>query len=277
VNKNPEILSRAYKISFSNGEFGCKVLGNGSKKLISFHGFGQNGLAYLPLAISLKDYTIFSLELPFHGSTQIIDKNLRLMPDQLIEVVSKMVIREEMSEFSLAGFSIGARLLYPVIQKFAGSIERVILIAPDGITENIWYKLATRSGLSRSIFRKVILNHHTFTKLIAFAMRFKIIGKATGIFAERSAHTNKNKEMVYDTWCFLRDLRLDVDLLARVINKAAIEAIFVIGLNDHIIRKKHIVPLLSKLDHFELIELPSPHHKLINKYSESIIAMTPGK
>jgi hypothetical protein len=40
----------------------------------------------------------------------------------------------------MIGFSIGAKLVFPLIRGLAAQITEVTLIAPDGIKENIWYR-----------------------------------------------------------------------------------------------------------------------------------------
>ena len=62
ITSNPE---KIIKINITNGEYCCRVLGNGGKNVIAFHGFGQDGSAFLPVAIKNPSFTIYSFDLPF--------------------------------------------------------------------------------------------------------------------------------------------------------------------------------------------------------------------
>ena len=85
-----------------------RVLGNGHRKLIAFHGFGQNCNAFLPLSDKDLGFTIYSIDLPFHGNTRL-NKNLDyLNKDVIVALIDRLIHLESLLTFSLIGFSIGA-------------------------------------------------------------------------------------------------------------------------------------------------------------------------
>ena len=79
------------KIIITNAEFNCKVLGNGAKNIIAFHGFGQDGNSFLPIVSKNPEYTIYSIDLPFHGETIIHNSSLCLRHLEVIELVQKLI------------------------------------------------------------------------------------------------------------------------------------------------------------------------------------------
>jgi pimeloyl-ACP methyl ester carboxylesterase len=110
------INHKELRIAFSNGNICWKVFGNGSKIILAFHGFGQSGEAFAQLARTFSDHTIYCMDLPFHGATTIANKNVALTPSQIVEMANNLIRQEGIGEFSMIGFSIGAKLVFPLIR-----------------------------------------------------------------------------------------------------------------------------------------------------------------
>ena len=191
------------KIIITNAEFNCKVLGHGVKNIIAFHGFGQDGNSFLPLVSKNPEYTIYSIELPFHGETIIHNPSISIAHWDVIELVEKLINLLSKEKFSLIGFSIGAKLLFPVIEKFYSRIENVWLLAPDGITPNFWYRMATGTHLMRQLFR-FCLNYYQIIKRLGYGLQFMhLVDEGTLSFILKSTNSRENREQVYNIWIFL--------------------------------------------------------------------------
>jgi pimeloyl-ACP methyl ester carboxylesterase len=273
VEKKLKISFREIKISFSNGELGCKVLGTGIKKMISFHGFGQSGFDYLPLSEAMPEYTFFSIELPFHGMSHISDAQQPISSAQVIELMENLMVEEDISIVSLCGFSIGAKFLFPIIENLHRFIDQVFFLAPEGISSNFWYRLATSTKMARGIFFRLVHNQKAMRKLVGLAVGLKIISGKVGMFATRALAANGKGRLVYDTWCSLRFLKLHHDKAALVINSSGIKVVFAYGSEDHIIRKNTMLPLYRRINKSEVLDLSCGHHDLIRHFSRSNFIM----
>lgn len=269
-----ESVSGFFYIPFSNGEICCKVLGNGPIKLLAFYGFGQTSKQFEPLSIAQPEYTIYILDLPFHGNTKISDPDDPMTPAQVWEVISQLKIQEELNNFSLIGYSVGVKLIFPVITKFAQDIEEITLIAPDGIKENFWYRLGTGSRAMRSVFLKLVNSQKALDSLIQKAAGLKLVDKKTSNFARRAIADSDRKMMLYQTWCYLRKLKLERDSFIKIMNKKAIPVTFVVGSEDRVIKPKPIKNLSSKIVHANLLELKCGHPELIKLYTQNLAGKT---
>ncbi len=255
------------KISLANAEFNCRVLGNGTKNIIAFHGFGQDGSAFLPLIFDQSDYKIYSFDLPFHGNTTISDPSVYLTSNDVISLIEKLVSIAGINRFSLLGFSMGAKLLFPVLYQFNSQIDQVWLLAPDGIKQNIWYQIATSTNIMRGIFRWLLQKKNGLNTIASGLERIKIIDKKTLKFALSSLNSHTNRERIVDSWIYLRKLKLNSKEIARKVNNVAIEIYFIIGDKDTIISKKAIKPLTKKINDPKTIVLDSEHHNLIGNFA----------
>ena len=261
---------RTLKVKFSNGEISCKVYGNGTKNLLAFYGFGQSGNDLISIIQNLHDYTIYVFDLPFHGETKIIDPSNPISRSQVIEFFQTLLNQQEISDFSLMGFSIGAKFVFQFIdEKFKG-LNQVVLIAPDGIRENTWYTISTGSKLMRSIFKSLVNKSEWLVSLISIARRLRIIDTKTASFARKTLMVRGRNQQLYSTWCYLRNLKVNINSVAQTLNNGGTKVIFAVGKDDGVIHSKSIVPLTSKLEDYQILELEAEHHNLIRKFSEEM-------
>ena len=264
ITSNPE---KIIKINITNGEYCCRVLGNGGKNVIAFHGFGQDGSAFLPVAIKNPSFTIYSFDLPFHGETIIHNPSLCLGPQEVIEILQKLIAFMEIDRFSLIGFSIGSKLIYPVLEHFYSTIENVWLLAPDGISENYWYRIATGSRLMRYLFQGLLNNYQILKRLGNGILSINLIDRETLSFALKSINTQEKRARVFQIWTYLRKVKLFPGKTTIMLNKTKINFYFVIGERDTIIPQSKIEPLAQKMSSSKIIVLACGHHRIIEFFA----------
>jgi len=243
-------------------------MGNGKKKFIAFHGFGQDGNVFLPLLSNNNDVTIYSFDLPYHGNTIIHDPFIAITYEDIQDVVQQLMKRTSIDKFSLLGFSIGAKLLFPILTKFQTNINEVWLLAPDGIKKNFWYGVATESHPGRFLFR-LILNYPTVLKRAGHLLQsIGLVDQKTLLFAIKSIDTQKKRDQVYHTWTYLRKLKFNLNVLVGILNAEKIPVYFVIGTADQVIDKSSITLFHQKLINSTVIELSSGHQNLVNRFAD---------
>jgi pimeloyl-ACP methyl ester carboxylesterase len=256
------------KISINNAEFNCRVLGNGTKNIIAFHGFGQDSSAFLPLILVRPEYTVYAFDLPFHGNTTISDPSKCITPNDITDLIQKLDMLVDLDRFSLIGFSIGAKLLFPVLDQLSSRVDTVWLLAPDGIKLNNWYQIATSTYFMRGIFRSLLNKPNTVKRFANGLNRLWLIDNRTLKFALSSINSEVNRGRIADCWIYLRKLKVNDKVLAEKVNRNKIEIYFALGEKDTIISKGTISPLRKKIDHSKTIILDAGHQNLIGNFAE---------
>ncbi len=256
------------RITITNAEFNCRVLGNGTINLIAFHGFGQDGNAFLPVAIQNPKYTIYSFDLPFHGETLIRKPSRSLRSQEVIELIQKLIDQFAIDRFSLMGFSIGAKFLFPILEEFYSQIEHVWLLAPDGIKLNFWYRAATGTRLMRYLFRTALHNYKFMNGLGNLTLSLKIMEKSTILFAIKSINTSEKRKQVYYVWTYLWKLKLNSAAVSNKLNETKAPVYFILGERDKIIPKSMVMPLIKKLNNSKVVTLACGHQSLIGNFVE---------
>src|SRR6185369_8313514 len=98
------------------------------------------------------------------------------------------------------GFSVGAKFVLATVELFPERINKIVLLAPDGIKNNFWYSLATGTSLMRSLFRSLILKPKRLQTLIKLLKFFHFENKNLLRFAEFQLGTEERRQRVYNSW-----------------------------------------------------------------------------
>ncbi|UYN88050.1 MAG: alpha/beta hydrolase [Cyclobacteriaceae bacterium] len=240
-------------------------IGNGAKALICFHGFGQEGTAYLNLAEKNGDqYTFYSFDLPFHGRSSWTLGDKPIEKKQWLEFIGAFITEQGIKKFALAGFSLGARFVLVMTECFSNQIDRLYLIAPDGIKPSTWYTLATSTALGRSFFKSMIFNPHRFFNLARIVAKLNLVDKRLIRFAISQMDTVNKRTKVYHAWVVFRKLSISRANLIRNLNQHNLPVTLILGDGDRMITKKHVKQILKNVHTASLVILPSSHHALLS-------------
>ena len=246
-------------------------IGNGKKILLSFHGMGQDFLCFQKFAQTFENqYVTYLFDLTYHGKSGGIESNNYVENEVITKEIWKEYLEEFLREnqiktFSIIAFSMGGRFALATVEAFAEQVEELTLLAPDGITEDPKYILATRYGLTRKIFKSVVQNnqrYHTFANLLA---RTGIVHKKVVKFAKMMVDTPQKQEQLYRAWVGFHQLSFDIKNLAELINNQGITTKIFMGKYDKLLPINRVIPLTKRLKNIELIELEATHGKLIEK------------
>ncbi len=246
-------------------------IGNGQKILLSFHGMGQDFLCFQNFAQTFENqYTTYLFDLPYHGKSSGLNGNIY----QENEVITKEIWKEylevflqenQIQHFSIIAFSMGGRFALATVEAFSERIEELTLLAPDGITEDPKYILATRYGFTRKIFKWIIQNNerfYTFANALAYT---GIVHKKVVKFAKMMVDTPQKQEQLYRAWIGFHQVSFNIPQLAKLINNQGISVKIFMGKYDKLLPMNKVLPLTKRLKNIELIELEASHGNLIQK------------
>lgn len=246
-----------------------QLSGTGENVWLAFHGFGQDHAAFEPVArIFPENSSIYSFDIFFHGkSTGNIDKPIDR--DEWSAYIDEFLKSQKIGKFSLISFSIGCRLVLPLLEAFQSRIEKAIFIAPEGIRENIWYRLAV-SPFFRGLFRHSVIKPGILLAIMRFFRKYSIVEKSVSGFAMNQIKTRRQRWRIYKTWTCFRKLKVNSSKLARIMNENAIEALIIVSSKDKIIAPESLFPFKYRLKSCRMLILDAPHHKLIEKSADAI-------
>ena len=239
-------------------------IGKSDKILLAFHGMGQDFSCFQKFAQTFDNqYTTYLFDLPFHGKSRLNETTIT--KEIWKEYIDKFLQENQIQKFSIISFSMGGRFALATIEAFSQKIENIYLLAPDGITKNLFYAGATRFNFTRNIFIKMLENNHKFHGFADFLVRMGIVHESVLKFAKIMVDTPVKYEQLYKSWIGFRYLKFDIKKIAQLINNQGIIVKVFIGKHDKLLTINHVFPLTKRLKNAELIILEATHGRLVEK------------
>jgi pimeloyl-ACP methyl ester carboxylesterase len=257
-------MSEHYFIHIDN----CKLSyyfydNNCSDTLFLFHGFGQSSEVFQPYFVLFAPYyNIIVVDLFFHGES-IINSTTKdhISITDWNHMFQAIVKKHSIQFFSCIAYSIGARFVNTLLQKYASQIKRIVFIAPDGFGNTVWFRIATATIISRFLF-KYTMKHPSGILLIMKALSFlNFYNPQTIRFIERNLEFADHRQKIYNTWTYFRTLKIAQGDFVQIINQFNISFMCLCGSQDEMVAQdalKEICAVTSS----EFITIDLPHKKM---------------
>lgn len=229
------------RLSYKNSLIEYYRFGSGPKTAICFHGYGEDASTYAFLEIFAgNQYTFYSINLPFHGNTEWNDGLDFTQSDlsQIVEAILKKTdfeLRIHNYKLTLMGFSLGGRAALSLCHAMPEKIEKLVLLAPDGLKVNFWYWLTTQSWAGNKFFRFTMKHPGWFFGFLKLLNKLRLVNASIFKFVNFYIGNTEVRQLLYDRWTTLRKLKPDIKPIKTIIRKNAIQVRLVYGKYDRII------------------------------------------
>lgn len=242
-----------------------KTYGKGDQILFLFHGYGQDAQVFEKLCLSIGDnYLCFSFDLFFHGKSELSAFHNPLEKAFLKKLFSKFLSENQIGKFGVLGYSLGSKLSLSCVELFPEKINRIILLAPDSMRPNLWYRFATGNFIGRKIFKLTTNNSRFLNNLLIIANRFKVVPSKLLSFTISQTKTVSQRQKIYQTWMAFRMLNFKIKTLGKFVTNQKIPLLIFIGKRDLIVSPKRIGKLKKHFAELNIILLDCGHTNLIN-------------
>lgn len=237
-------------------------VGQGSKLLLAFHGYGSEAKQFLSLAAGLANvYTTIAINLPHYGNSHW-EENGVLHPDDVVQLIDTFCSRFNTQQISLLGYSIGGRIALKIAEAIPGRIEKIVLLAPDGLRFNRFYHFFTMNSVGKWLFKDFLVHPGRYTWLLNIARDIKIVSASRYKFSIRYIQTAHSRSFLLRVWPCLKLMVPGEKKLKAVINKYKIPVIVFMGKHDSIIPLRLGYSFCKGLDTANMIVLDKGHHVL---------------
>lgn len=247
--------------------------GEGERLLIAFHGYGDTAKIFGMLDPYIgSEYSIMSFSLPHHAQTAW-SKDEPFSKDELQELV-----RNTMSEFgvektSLIGYSMGGRVCLTATELLADSIDKVVLLASDGLIFNRFYHFVTATPFGKRVFRSFLKNPKHYESLINLARRTNIVNESKYKFATKYLDNEQERKFLLNVWPAMRLLIPNYDTINRQVREHNISIDVFMGKYDRVIPLSHAYKLQKKVTSINIHVLEKGHRILDNTTAPKIASV----
>lgn len=223
-----------HQLSYRNSTIGYYRFGAGPKTMVCFHGYGEEAAIFGFLAnYAGNQYTFYSIDLPFHGKTEWRDGFSFTVTD--LQQIVEEIIGHHHPKFTLMGFSLGGRMALSLYQTIPEKIEKIVLLAPDGLKINSWYWLATQTWLGNKFFALTMKKPGWFFGFLKLLNKLKLINASIFKFVNYYIGDAEVRRLLYARWTTLRKIKPDLQKIKDLTSENKTPIRLVYGKHDRII------------------------------------------
>ncbi len=243
--------------------------------MIAFHGYAQDKSVFEALLPSLEQhYTIYSIDLPFHGNTYWAEP-FELDQNDL-ESLAISFIKEINVEgmVSLIGYSIGGNYVLGLAQKCPQIVDEIWLIAADGLGPKPGFNFITKTIIGRSFFLGFIHFPYLVFAGIWALEKLKIMPIRVAKFFMFNIDTRKKRKLLYLRWRSVSRIRGNIRLVKNQIRLYKIPTYLIFGKNDGVIPVVNAEKFSKGLSSARVLVTDQGHQMLdpeTNQYIDIII------
>ena len=261
-------MYRSYsKFSHLSSKLSYSVFGTGEKILLVFHGYGHTHKNMKGIEECLsEEYKIYSFDLFFHGFSEWNYDDSALTKEHWFSMLNAFLTENNIDKFSVMGFSLGGKVVLSTVEIMPYKIEKLFLIAPDGLKYNIWYDLAT-SKILKGVFKMTIIRPQIFETVIKIFSRLKLMDKSTLRFVTTQMNSKEKRRRVYFSWTVYKGLTPNIEKVTNFINNNKNSVIVYLGKYDRIIKPETVLTFTSKLKNCKVHQINSGHNNLLDEVS----------
>jgi len=251
--------------------------GNGPRLLLSFHGYGESALSFSFLEDVLGNtFTILAIDLPFHGQTDW--KEAPLTATTLLTIIDEIVARELVTSPSpkgwwLMGYSMGGRIALSLLEHTPERIERLMLLAPDGLVVNPWYWLATQTMPGRWLFKWTMYHPGWFFFVLRTGDKLRLVNPSVYKFVANYVDNKEIRSALYIRWTGLRLFKPRLAVIKDIIRSRQIPVQLLYGKFDRIIRVERGESFRKGIEPWcELTVIPAGHQLLKKDHIQALLS-----
>jgi len=251
----------SHNIDFRQHQVHFLKFGNGKEKLVALHGYGDNAELYLNIASVLaKKYTVYALDLPYHGQTKWNETD-SFSPDDLAELIETLCESEQIKRFSLMGYSMGGKIAIALIPSFAKRLNSFLLIASSGLKMPFFYSMIENAPVW--LIKK---SHHwidepkTLFFLLKTARQLQLISPFVHRFTRRLTNSNIRRQRLFNIWLILRYFNGNAKETQRFLNRFGVKTLLFFGKKDDIAPPSAAQHFAKKLDKCSLYMINANHN-----------------
>ncbi len=240
-------------------------MGDGARCVIAFHGFSENALAFKELWPAMPaDTMLVALDFPYHGYTDWREESFT--PDDLHQLVQQLLHRFQVTRFSLMGFSMGGRLALSLVPRVAHQLDRLILLAPDGIQTHKVFDMAVYPVWGRWAFRLVTKKPQLFFFAVRMLYRSGRLSRFIYEFTINHMDTAEKRHRIFHTWQSLKHFVPDIPAVQEILRAHRVPVHLLFGATDQVIRPAIGKRFVRQMPEATLDIVPKGH-KLVDKVS----------
>lgn len=174
--------------------------GSGPRLLLAFPGYGHDGHSLLLFAPQLQHmYTCLFFDLPHHGNSKW-SAGAVFTKDMLKELCSTLMAMHGVISISLLGYSMGGRVCLTIAEQRPEIVDKITLVASDGLIPNPYYSFFIRTAIGRGLFQNMLRKPAPYLKLVQRLKKWGAVSDWQYKFVQHYTSDEQTRHMLSRRW-----------------------------------------------------------------------------
>ena len=271
---------RQQLLSYMDSQISYLVFGTGPEVALCFHGYGEEGNSFSFLdKLAGSEFTFISIDLPFHGKTNW--NNGQYFQKKDLEVIINNILSENKLEklgmhkpFTLAGFSLGGRIALCLYEIFPKQVKKIILLAPDGLKVNFWYRFSTQTWLGKKLFAFTMKYPGWFFAFLKILHFMGLVNVSIFKFVNYYIGNKEMRLLLYKRWTVLGKLKPDLERIKKAIGENKTWVSLLYGQHDRVIKPEPGIKFTKGIEEYATVTIINSGHQVLNeKHTAEILPL----
>lgn len=270
-------------LSYKSSEISYYLYGSGDKIAFCFHGYGEDATSFSFLEkFAGNTFTFYAIDMPHHGQTawnEEVDFQQEYLRDIIFKILDTQAKKIAISKYLvpdfkiiLLGFSLGGRIALSLYETMPAQVEKMVLLAPDGLKINFWYWLSTQTRVGNKFFRYTMKRPEWFFVLLRGLNKLKLVNTSIFKFVNHYIGDKKVREDLYKRWTSFRRLKPHLKKIKSLIKTHTTQVRLLYGKHDRIILPVRGEKFRNGIEnHCALLIIHSGHQVLHEKHAGEIV------
>jgi len=241
--------------------------------MLCFHGYGEDASSFAFLEKHLgSDYTLIAIDFPFHGKTRW-NEGFLFTDHDLLAIIDQMMPLQ-LEKINILAYSMGARVALHLLQSIPDRMDKIGLVAPDGLHQNSWHWLATQTYIGNQLFRVTMQEPRLLFLLMQLFLKLHLMNKNIFNFAHYYLDRKVSRIELYERWTTMRKFIPAINRLKKTIraNQSHVQLLF--GKYDRVIVTHRGLSFQKGIEKLVAVtEIHAGHQLLKEKYAPAITAL----
>jgi pimeloyl-ACP methyl ester carboxylesterase len=235
--------------------------GHGPELLIALHGFGEDGRRFAVLEEALQDrYTVVAFDLPFHGGTEW--PRDAFSKADILHIINGILEKEGHTRFSILAFSFGARLALAMLPDIADKLDKLILLAPEGIGTHGMFAAEHTPMVLRKALQQWLRRPGWLLRLLYAGYQSGLISALAYKFITYNLAQPERYRRVFGCWLSLNDFSVHAASTKQLLLQSGIPLDIYIGARDDRVRLQPLQRFVKGLPKARLFVVDDGHQLL---------------
>ncbi|HKZ66531.1 MAG TPA: alpha/beta hydrolase [Chitinophagaceae bacterium] len=258
-------------LAYKNSKLSYYRFGSGPRHVVCFHGYGEEASLYSFLEkYAGGQFTFYSIDLPFHGRTKW-NEGLNFSHTDLQQIVRDILTEATWQrktgneKLILLGFSLGGRIALSLYQAQPENVDKIILLAPDGLKVNFWYWFSTQTWAGNKLFSFSMKYPGWFFTFLKAVNKLGLVNASVFKFVNYYIGNKEARQLLYQRWTGLRKLKPNLQKVKNLIRKYKTQTHLVYGKYDRIILPVRGEKFQKGIEEFCIVTVIASGHQVLHE------------